>query len=111
MLMYTCNLSSWDVEARRTNVYCYLQPHSYFGDSMDIIKPYFSKKFSKHHLIYLVISCRVKNNFEMRQKNSNEQENGKFTCTENLNTNQSETDEINILSHKVCFNWFWGKKN
>lgn len=42
----------------------------------------------------------------MRQKNSNEQENRKFTRPEDLNTNQYETDEINMLKQKVCFNFF-----
>ena len=46
----------------------------------------------------------------MRQKNSNEQENGKFTCPEDLNANQSETDEITTLKQKVCFTWFQSEK-
>lgn len=46
----------------------------------------------------------------MRQKNLNEEENTKSTCPEDLNTNQSETEEINVLRHKVCFNWFQSEK-
>ncbi|XP_052012257.1 uncharacterized protein LOC127664379 isoform X1 [Apodemus sylvaticus] len=43
----------------------------------------------------------MKNISKMRQKNSNEQENGKFTCPEDLNANQSETDEITTLKQKI----------
>ncbi|GAB1286018.1 POTE ankyrin domain family member 2 [Apodemus speciosus] len=43
----------------------------------------------------------MKNFYKMRQANSNEQENRKFTCPEDLNANQSETDESNILKQKI----------
>ncbi|XP_063133096.1 ankyrin repeat domain-containing protein 26-like isoform X16 [Rattus norvegicus] len=50
---------------------------------------------------YVKELARVKNIFKMRQKNLNEEENTKSTCPEDLNTNQSETEEINVLRHKI----------
>lgn len=43
----------------------------------------------------------MKKFYKMKQKNSNEQENGKFTCPEDLNDNQSETDEVTTLKQKI----------
>lgn len=43
----------------------------------------------------------MKKFYKMTQKNSNEKENRKFTCAEDLNDNQSETDETTTVKQKI----------
>lgn len=66
--------------------------------------------FSPSPSLSLIIFPSLKKFYKMKQKYSNEQEIRKFTCPEDLNDNQSETDEVTILKQKVCFNWFQSEK-